>query len=103
MIERAGGDLIGYCGIEVWEQGPDGELGFSLARSAWGRGYATEAARAWLEHGFSVLGFTRVVAVVKPGNAASIRVLEKVGMRQVGPTRLAGSEWLLYEARSGPA
>jgi [ribosomal protein S5]-alanine N-acetyltransferase len=101
-IARASGDLIGYCGIELYEGGPDVELGFSLARSAWGRGYATEAARAWLEHGFGALGFPRVIAVVKPSNTASIRVLEKVGMTRVGPTRLAGGEWLLYETRSPP-
>jgi [ribosomal protein S5]-alanine N-acetyltransferase len=96
-IERATGDLIGYCGIELYENGSDVELGFCLARSAWGRGYATEAARAWLEHGFAVLGFTRVLALVKPDNLASIRVLEKIGMTHAGATRLAGGQWLLYE------
>ena len=99
-VERATGDLIGYCGIEVYENGPDVELGFSFARSAWGRGYATEAARAWLEHGFTALGFTRVLALVQPANVASIRVLEKIGMKPFGSTRVARGEWLLYEVRS---
>ena len=99
-IERATGDLIGYCGIELYEKGPDVELGFCLARSAWGRGYATEAARAWLEHAFAGLGCKRVLALVRPANAASIRVLEKLGMQQFGSTRRAGAEWLRYEARS---
>jgi [ribosomal protein S5]-alanine N-acetyltransferase len=98
-IERAGGKLIGYCGIELYEGGPDVELGFALARSAWGRGYATEAASAWLEHAFTVLGFTRVLALVQPANAASIRVLEKLGMRHAGTILLIGGDWLLYEAR----
>jgi [ribosomal protein S5]-alanine N-acetyltransferase len=101
-IERATGDLIGYCGVELYENGPDVELGFCFARSAWGRGYATEAARAWLEHCFAALGFSRVLALVKPGNPPSIRVLEKLGMKEVGPTEVAGSEWLLYEALSPP-
>jgi [ribosomal protein S5]-alanine N-acetyltransferase len=100
--ERATSDVIGYCGIELYENGPDGELGFCLARSAWGRGYATEAARAWLEHGFGALGFLRLLALVKPDNAASIRVLEKIGMTYAGATRLAGGEWLLYETFASP-
>ena len=100
-VERSSGELIGYCGIELYERGPDVELGFSLARSAWGRGYATEAARAWLEHAFT-LGIRRVIAVVKPANAASIRVLEKVGMTKIGRSRVAGGDWLLYETRSPP-
>jgi RimJ/RimL family protein N-acetyltransferase len=99
-IERATGDLIGYCGIELYEGGPDVELGFCFARSAWGRGYATEAARAWLNYGFGALGFARVIGVVKPANTASHRVLEKVGMTKAGPIQLAGSDWLLYETRS---
>jgi [ribosomal protein S5]-alanine N-acetyltransferase len=101
-IERATGELIGYCGIELYEDGPDAELGFCLARSAWGRGYATEASRAWLQHAFAALGFERVVALVLPANAASIRVLEKLGMKRSGSTRCASVEWLLYEARSAP-
>jgi [ribosomal protein S5]-alanine N-acetyltransferase len=99
-IERATGNLIGYCGVELFENGPDVELGFCFAHAAWGRGYATEAARVWLDHGFASLGFSRVIALVKPANSSSIRVLEKLGMRQVGPTEVAGSEWLLYEALS---
>jgi [ribosomal protein S5]-alanine N-acetyltransferase len=94
--------VIGYCGIELYEGGPEVELGFSFARSAWGRGYATEAALAWLKHGFGALGFPRVIALVKPANTASIRVLEKVGMTKLGPTQVAGGDWLLYETRSPP-
>ena len=102
-VEQASGELIGYCGVELYGNGSDVELGFSLARSAWGRGYATEAARAWLDHAFDALGFARVLALVKPENTASIRVLEKIGMTPVGVARRAGGEWLLYEARSVPA
>ena len=100
VVERATGETIGYCGIELYEGGPDVEVGFSFARSAWGRGYATEAARAWLEHGFARLGFERVLALVDPANVASIRVLDKLGLAPVGRTNVRNHEWLLYEARA---
>jgi len=59
------------------------ELGYRLKRSAWGKGYATEGSKALLEKGFSELGAKRVVAYVIVKNAASIRVLEKLGFRAV--------------------
>ena len=99
VVERATDEAIGYCGIELYEGGPDVELGFCLARSAWGRGYATEAARASLEHGLAAIGFERVLAVVDPANRASMRVLEKLRLTCLGPTMVEGREWLLYEAR----
>ncbi|MCA9513537.1 MAG: GNAT family N-acetyltransferase [Myxococcales bacterium] len=72
--------LIGVCGL--WQTKLEhyrGELGYSLARAHWGRGYAREAVAATVAHAFDVLGFHSVEAVVAPGNAASIRVLEVCG------------------------
>ena len=61
--------------------GPAVEIGWRLARAYWGRGYATEAAEAALAHAFGPLGLREVVAFTVPGNAASRRVMEKIGMR----------------------
>jgi RimJ/RimL family protein N-acetyltransferase len=66
-----------------------------------GRGYASEAARAALAIGFGELGLDRVVAVTHPENAASRRVMEKLGMTLVGPGRHYGGETVLYELRAG--
>ena len=78
---RAGpGRLVGEAGLQELEAGPDVEVGYTLARAAWGRGYATEAARAVLRWGFAGLRLPRVVAVADPANRASLRVLEKLGM-----------------------
>ena len=60
---------------------PAVEIGWRLARAYWGRGYATEAAKATLAHAFGPLGLREVVAFTLPGNAASRRVMEKIGMR----------------------
>ena len=85
VVERETGRLIGDCGLFLADGvGPDVELAYGLAADVWGRGYATEAAAACVRAGFEQLGLERIVADVDPGNAASARVLEKVGMRPIG-------------------
>jgi [ribosomal protein S5]-alanine N-acetyltransferase len=98
VCERASGDLVGDCGIQLLEGGPDVELGFHLRTSVWGRGYATEAARACLDAAFTELGLDEVIAIVAPGNAASVRVLEKIGMRPAGEREALGRTWDLFTA-----
>ena len=61
--------------------GPDIEIGWRLNRHAWGQGYATEAARPVLDHGFDTLNLPRIVANIFAGNDASIKVAEKLGMK----------------------
>jgi RimJ/RimL family protein N-acetyltransferase len=60
---------------------PAVEIGWRLAREYWNRGLATEGAKACLEFGFSQLGLEEIVAFTVPGNGASRRVMEKIGMR----------------------
>jgi ribosomal-protein-alanine N-acetyltransferase len=60
------------------------EVGYSLARAHWGRGYAVEALEALLAHGFDALGLNRVEADIDPLNTGSRRVLEKLGFRREG-------------------
>jgi len=95
-VERATARLVGECGLQLLEEGPDVELTYTLARDAWGRGYASEAAAAVLEWGFAGLGLGRVVGVVYPENLASQRVLEKAGLRRTGMRRCYGAELVEY-------
>ena len=82
------GRLIGNCGIRVNDPARrEGNIGYALDPAHWGRGYATEAARALLAFGFGDLGLHRVWAHCVAENAASARVLEKVGLRQEGRLR----------------
>jgi RimJ/RimL family protein N-acetyltransferase len=60
---------------------PAVEVGLRLARGAWGRGLATEGARAAVAEAFGPLGLARVIAIVEPGNARSLRVAARLGMR----------------------
>lgn len=84
VVERNRSHVIGYCGLfhlaDV-DGNSETELGYRLKRPHWGLGYATEAARAVRDYGFAALGLPRLIALIDPGNRASIRVAEKVGMR----------------------
>jgi len=66
------------------------EIAYRLARSAWGRGIATEAAGALVAHGLRTLGLPRLVAVTYPENRASQRVLDKLGFERRGLTEYKG-------------
>jgi RimJ/RimL family protein N-acetyltransferase len=82
--EKATGAFVGRVGFYNPEEWPGFELGWTLAREHWGRGFATEAARASVAFGFERLGLRSVVAVVEVGNERSMRVAEKLGMRATG-------------------
>lgn len=88
-IELAGGGgLLGNCGVRIRDpEVPEGDLGYELAPSVWGHGYATEAARALLQFAFTELRLHRVWAHIVSENTASAHVLEKLGMAQEGHLR----------------
>jgi RimJ/RimL family protein N-acetyltransferase len=80
---RASGEFIGFTGLNtIDEELPftGVEIRWRLARSAWGHGYATEAALAALEYGFDTLGLPEIVAVTVAGNLRSRAVMERIGM-----------------------
>ena len=82
MIFKPDMRYIGRCGLHAVPGAAVG-LGFYVAKDFWGRGFATEAARAFVEHGFRDLKLKRIVSSVERGNRASARVLEKLGFRLV--------------------
>lgn len=84
-VEVKGGEpFIGFVGLNVPAYdipcGPCVEIGWRLARSVWGRGYASEAARAGLAYGFSMLGLDAIVSFTAVGNTRSRAVMERLGM-----------------------
>ena len=97
--ERASGDLIGRIGPQ-WTTWPGElvvEVGWSVATEKQGRGYATEAALAALRYGFEQAGAERIVAFTWTDNLASVRVMEKLGMRRVREFEVEGLPHLLCE------
>jgi ribosomal-protein-alanine N-acetyltransferase len=73
--------LIGWCGLQLLEKTPEVEVAYLLAKDYWNQGLATEAARAAIEYGFNGLKLERIVAIARPENVGSYRVMEKIGMK----------------------
>jgi [ribosomal protein S5]-alanine N-acetyltransferase len=81
IVQLHSGTCIGICGLVKRDTLQDVDLGYALVAAHCGLGYATEAAAATLAHAQGTLGLQRVVAITDPGNTASARVLQKIGMR----------------------
>ena len=96
VAERGTGTFVGMIGFADPEGWPGFELAWTLVRRFWGRGYATEGARAALAHAFTALGKDRVISLIHPENRASIRVAERLGESLQGRTAVAGRELLVY-------
>jgi RimJ/RimL family protein N-acetyltransferase len=96
-IERAGdGALIGRTGLHHPPYWPELELGWLLARDAWGHGYAREAAGAALDWCRRELAPPRLVSYVRPGNERSVKVALALGARHDGPADLLGTPVEVY-------
>lgn len=88
VIEKASGQWIGRVGPLNPEGWPATEVGWGLARTAWGRGYAVESATACMDFAFDVLGWTDAIHTIAPDNAASIAVAQRLGSTNWGPGTL---------------
>jgi RimJ/RimL family protein N-acetyltransferase len=77
-------EIIGVCGLIKREGLDDPDIGYAYLPAYWSKGYAYEAASAVIDYEKKTLGLKRVVAIVSPHNKASIRVLEKAGLRYEG-------------------
>jgi [ribosomal protein S5]-alanine N-acetyltransferase len=102
-VLKADAQYIGRCGLYPFRTDDgmivanEATLAFYLARSHWGRGLATEAGRSFIAHGFDQLGLTCIHAGVNTQNAASLRVLEKLGFSLVRTGEGGGNRWHDFE------
>jgi len=96
------GAPLGFCGLRVAADSGRVELLYALDPEAWGKGHATEAARAVLDYAFAVVGLESVIASTNPDNTPSWRVLEKLGMTPTG-RRYTEIEELVDYALTRPA
>jgi ribosomal-protein-alanine N-acetyltransferase len=116
VVRKDDGELLGRCGILIWETEPwkplskaeaDGEteieIGYALGQAHWGRGYATEAATAVRDYAWTELGETRLIALIQHGNEASRRVAEKLGMEYERDVELRFARVRLYALGKRPA
>ena len=97
--ERETGALVGEVGLQLLElKGPEVEIGWTIGRPWWRRGYATEAAGAWLGVAFGEVGLDEVIATVLPENEPSHRVARRIGMTPAPRRHVWGAEHDIYVA-----
>lgn len=97
VTEKLSGKIIGSCGFARREM-EEVELGYLFAREVWGKGYATEAAKACLKFGFETLGFTKIMALTDTDHVKSQRVLRKIGLTPRGIVKtIDGEDDLVFE------
>jgi RimJ/RimL family protein N-acetyltransferase len=93
---KATGEFIGRIGFLNPEDWPGFEIGWTLSRESWGKGYATEGAQGALNYAWEELGMTHVISLIHADNKSSIRVAERLGEKEEGKTSIFGREVLIY-------
>lgn len=96
VFEKSSGRLVGRAGFHEPDGWPAFELGWTLGRASWGKGYATEAARRCLAYAFDEMGREHVISLIDPQNVNSIRVAERLGYAVEGEWEYDGHRLLIY-------
>jgi len=96
VVTLADGRVIGWNGLEFLPETEETEVAYLLSKEVWGRGYATEAARAAVHFGFTNCGLEKIIGLTHPENIASARVLEKCGLKLIDRKSLWGIELCRY-------
>lgn len=96
VVRRDTGEFIGRVGFLNPEGWPGFELGWTLARSAWGHGFATEAARRALDFAFKELDRDDVISLIHPENRASLAVAQRLGEKYEKDTEILGEHVGVY-------
>ena len=99
---RSNLEFMGWCGLKYLSETNEVDLGYRFMKKFWGNGYATEAALACIEYGFTRLNLRQIVGRALPGNLASIKVLEKCGMKYLHEEVMHGYLHKTYQV-SNPA
>lgn len=81
VIEKQSGKFAGWCGLWQLKENNEIEVGYAIAKDFWKKGFASESAEAVLNYAFNEINLETVVAVARPENAGSRRVMEKIGMK----------------------
>jgi RimJ/RimL family protein N-acetyltransferase len=96
VIEKSSGRFAGWCGLWRLKETEETEVGYALLKKFRGKGYAAEASEAFLKYGFEELKLKEIVAVARPENRASRRVMERIGMSYDYTGRFYDSELVHY-------
>lgn len=98
VLRKESDEIIGHCGLNHLERGPEIEIAYLFDEPYWRQGFATEIAGAVLERAFQTLDIERIVAVAFPENTRSFAVMQRIGMRRVGVAHHFNADVVKYEA-----
>ncbi len=96
VIRKEDGAWLGWCGLKYQPVNNEVDLGFRLNQRFWGKGYATEAAKACVAYGFEKFNYPFIIGNVMQENKASIKVLENCGLQLIETKSFDGEEGLYY-------
>jgi RimJ/RimL family protein N-acetyltransferase len=99
LCDKSSGAFLGRTGLKHWPQFDETEVGWILRRDAWGHGYATEAASACVDWGFSQLDVPYLTAMISDGNTQSIAVAGRLGFSPLREDELLGEPVVVYALR----
>jgi len=97
MFLKETGEYIGWSGLKYRPESDTVDVGYRLMKKHWGKGYATESARASLDYGFKTLGLNKIIAMAMMENTASINVFKKLGMRYTHNSECDNHPAVVYE------
>ena len=97
VIEKQTNNFLGWCGLKYSPEQDEYDLGFRFSKNYWNKGYATETAQKCIDYAFHQLGIQRIIGRAMLENKASIRVLEKLGMKFLKTFDFEGHEGVIYE------
>ncbi len=99
VTEKETGNPIGWCGLKFHTDTKETDIGYRLLESAWGKGYATESAKACIDYGFKHFNLNRIIGDAMKENKASINVFKKLGMTYLKDSLLDNIESVVYELK----
>ncbi|MBK8982605.1 MAG: GNAT family N-acetyltransferase [Ignavibacteria bacterium] len=88
VINKTTGELTGQCGLNFIKSLNEVEIAYLFEKGSWGKGYATEISKEVLNFGFSRIGLTKIIALAYPENIASIKVINKIGLKFEKPIHI---------------
>ena len=100
IVEDVADNMMGYCGLRYLEELNEVELLYGLAKTYWGKGITTKAAKSSVQYGFDIANLDRIIALVLPDNQASQKVIEKTGFKYEKQIHIFNLDGLYYSLES---
>ena len=97
VIDKTNSEFLGWCGLKFIEKNNEYDVGFRFFKKHWGKGYATESARACIELGFTKFNMSVIIGRAAKQNVASIKVLQKLGMSYFKDDDCHGEDAVVYK------